>query len=299
MLQFSYLCDEVAVVLGTARRSDDPLRTSVKRWVNQACRTIAYAYPWWTRQAEQIVVTTAPYTTGTVTVTEGSTTLTGSGTTFTSGMVGRKFTRSIGGPYYRIGAYVSATQLTLADAYREDTASGASYAIYQDEYDLAATTHTIDDAKIHANRETSAMALVSQRRLDGADFPGTMTGRPSVLALVASTTSGTPRVRMLSIPDDVYRVQLLYTPTWTNLSADGDTPAFPDECEELIIDRALRNAPKIEGSRRVMTEPEFRKALAVAYAASRPVGEMVSRRVGFMGTGGDPRITVNLGGIVT
>lgn len=69
------------------------------------------------------------YDTGTVSVTNGSTTVTGSGTNFVSGaQVGEAFY----GPddnLYEIQAIVSATQLTLADAYLGSTQSGQAYKI--------------------------------------------------------------------------------------------------------------------------------------------------------------------------
>lgn len=84
------------------------------------------------------ITTVAPYTTGTVTVTNNSKTVTGSGTTFTSAMVGRKFRVDSENAYYRIGAYVSATEITLEVVYQGDTDSALTYSIYKDEYRLPA-----------------------------------------------------------------------------------------------------------------------------------------------------------------
>lgn len=299
MLQNSYLMDEVAIVLGTGRRTGDALRTSIQRWVNQACRKIAFAYPWWTRQAEQSINTVATYTDGTITVTNESTTVTGSGTTFTSAMVGRKLALAIGGPFYRISAYVSATEVTLAVAYKEDTASAQGYVIFQDEFDLAATTHEITDATLLRDRVLGPIGLFGQYVMDAADYPGTATGAPSIMGLCTSTTAGTPRIRLLPIPDDVYRVRIKYQPTWTNLSGDSDTPGLPDDCEELIIDRALRNAPKIEGSRRVMTDAQWEAELAKVYWGSRPFKHATGIRRGFGQTSQYPRIIVSLTGVTS
>lgn len=76
----------------------------------------------------------ADYATGTVTATQGSVTVTGSGTTFTPAMVGRWFTitdtTSYGqGYWYRVTAYVSATQISLEEAYQGTTGSGLTYNI--------------------------------------------------------------------------------------------------------------------------------------------------------------------------
>ena len=92
----------------------------------QAAYTITFGYHYRDRN-----LTTADYTTGTVTVTLNSATLTGTDTTFTEAMVGRWFkaTTARHGYEYKISAYVSATSLTLESVYEGDTESGLSYRI--------------------------------------------------------------------------------------------------------------------------------------------------------------------------
>lgn len=74
------------------------------------------------------------YEAGTVTCTLNSTTLTGSSTTFIPGMVGRWFTVTNTatpgeGLWYRIAAYVGATELTLSTPWISTTATGQTYRI--------------------------------------------------------------------------------------------------------------------------------------------------------------------------
>lgn len=76
----------------------------------------------------------ADYSTGTVAITQNSATVTGTGTTFTSEMVGRYLceTDSNGEPigeFYKIGAFVSTTSLTLETVFEESSLSGATYLI--------------------------------------------------------------------------------------------------------------------------------------------------------------------------
>ena len=87
---------------------------------------------------EGVITTVAPYVTGTVTVANGSKTVTGILTVFTSAMVGRKIRIAGENAYYRIGAYVSATEITLEVAYQGSLTSGNTYSIYKDEYRLPA-----------------------------------------------------------------------------------------------------------------------------------------------------------------
>ena len=74
-------------------------------------------------------LTTADYTTGTVTVTNNSQTLTGSGTTWTAAMVGRWVTTANDGYWYRISAFSSTTSLTIEEAFQGTTASSQTYTL--------------------------------------------------------------------------------------------------------------------------------------------------------------------------
>jgi len=93
----------------------------------QAVYTITFDYHMRDRN-----LTTADYTTGTVTVTEDSATVTGSSTTFTANMVGRWFqvtTNTADSYFYRVTSYTSATVMTLESVYEGASGSGLSYKI--------------------------------------------------------------------------------------------------------------------------------------------------------------------------
>lgn len=299
-LTFAQLIDEIATVLGTGQRSGDNLRTSIGRWINNACRRIAYAYPWDSMRDDQTVTTVAPYSTGTVAVTNGSTGITFTGATLTSGMAGRKFALSIGAPFYRIASVnTGAGTAVLADAYQEETDASTTFSIFQDEYDLAATTHSVEDATLIKEPQDWPLVWTPQRGLDALDYLGSSAMRPRIWTVCTSTTVGTPRVRLYPVPDDEYRANFRYLKTWTVLSADGDlyTAGLPEDVEELILDRALRWAPRIEGSRRVMTDLEWRKELALVWSHHNKARYRTGRRHGIV-SGGQPRILMNLSGIV-
>lgn len=87
--------------------------------------------------SEGFFTTVAPYETGTVDVTNGSKTVTGNSTVFTAAMVGRKIRVNSENAYYRIAAFVSATEITLEAPYAGDTDTTLTYSIYKDEYRLA------------------------------------------------------------------------------------------------------------------------------------------------------------------
>lgn len=299
MLTFAQLCDEVARVAETGMRSTDDIRTSFKRWVNNAGRWVAYQYPWKMREKAQTIRTVAPYVTGTATFTEGDETVTFSGATITSAMVGRKIARSVGGPYYRIASRTSGTEVELDEAYAEDTASGVAFSIFQDEYDLLATTHSIQGVFLYRDRALGPLDYIKTNEADLCDFVGSETGAPRGWTICPSTTSGTPRMRLFPIPDDLYRVRIRYQPTWTALSADGDVAVLPDDCEEILLDRALRWIPKMEGQRRVMRDDEAAAALRDIWIASQSVRPRTGRRRQFDAGGSGRWVSINVTGLLT
>jgi hypothetical protein len=74
-------------------------------------------------------VSTADYTTGTVSATNGNKTITGAGTTFTAAMVGRWIQLTDDKNWYRIAAFTSTTSITLEQTFQGTTATGAAYTI--------------------------------------------------------------------------------------------------------------------------------------------------------------------------
>lgn len=301
-LSNAQLQDEIAVVLGTGARSDDPLRVSIQRWINQSCRRIAYAYPWDEMRSDQTIVTVAPYGTGTVTATINSKTVTGAGTTFTVAMEGRKFALVQGGPFYRIATYVSATEVTLAENYVGATVAGSPFVVFQNEYDLNVLTHAIEDTQVIDNAVWyPPLRLYDQREIDAVDYLGRTTGRPSGLCVCASTTVGTPRIRFVPVPDAVYRVNMRYLRKWVPMASPNDVytaQGLPEDVEGLILDGALRWAPRVEGSRAVLPDKEWSRQLANIWAGHKPGPYGISARRG-IGRGAMSRIYVNFTGIAT
>ncbi len=115
----------------------------VKKSINIALSRIAEYFEWpFYMENTGLISTVAPYTTGTVSVVNGTNAVVGVGTTWTSAMVGRKIRIASGQPYYRIKSIDSTTALTLTTLFQSETAVGATYNIYKDEYRLAADVDT-------------------------------------------------------------------------------------------------------------------------------------------------------------
>ena len=139
---------------------DDLIKDSIRMGLDRATgQDLPYL------MTDGFITTVAPYETGTVTVTNNSKTVTGLGTTFTSAMVGRKFRNASENAYYRIAAYVSATEITLEVVYQGTTAATQTYSIYKDEYKLPADCDTykilrqIENARSMISLEATAFDI--------------------------------------------------------------------------------------------------------------------------------------------
>jgi hypothetical protein len=178
-------------------------------WIQDTHSDILGELPWSRQQATGILQTTAPYTTGTVTVTNESTTVTGSGTTFTSGMTGRAFRIAGRDEYYEF-TYVSSTSGTLDRGYEGDTASGASYSIFQFVYPLPTDCRILQDD-----------AFPSMTRLTGAQMDATgVVGTPTNWASYMDDASTPPRmqIELYPTPDESIGIPFTYTAEAADLS---------------------------------------------------------------------------------
>ncbi len=104
---------------------------AVNEFLESEDRAILEIRDWERRYATTVLGVSAPYTTGTVSITSGTAGVVGVGTTFTSAMVGR-FIRIAGlESYYKITAFVDATNLTIEAAWVEATQTGKTYSVFQ------------------------------------------------------------------------------------------------------------------------------------------------------------------------
>jgi hypothetical protein len=100
----------------------------VNEWLNSAYREVLDHHSWKGLEKDAVLLTVAPYTTGSVTVTAGSTAVTGASTVWTDAMTGRRFRKAGDSSVYTF-TRLTATTGTLDRAYEGDTAAGAAYSI--------------------------------------------------------------------------------------------------------------------------------------------------------------------------
>jgi hypothetical protein len=124
------------------------ITNQAKRYANTALHDMVFGFeyklPWLERQAN--IITAAPYSTGTVSITRGSTSLVGDSTLWSTvnayGVANARTTGklNLGGPdVYGITTVGGAGTITLATRYvaSADLDAGASYTYFEDEYTLA------------------------------------------------------------------------------------------------------------------------------------------------------------------
>jgi hypothetical protein len=157
------------------------------------------------------------------TVTFGSTTVTGSGTAWASGMVGKMFRVGDDAQFYRVGAYVSGTEITLEKSYAQDSASGEDFEYWDEAYSPSGS----DISKITGITYQSKLVEKSRDYLQRLDPERTSTGSPVYYSVVdRASQGGVTSFDIWPVPDENYGVRVSYKKTVEMLSAGTDEPVF-------------------------------------------------------------------------
>lgn len=234
-------------------------------WINQGIQEIWAASSWDWKEKRIRTKTVAPYTTGTITVNNGSAIVTGSGTTFTSAMVGRKFAKSIGTPWSYIESVDSATQITLEEAWEEDTLTSSTYNIFADEIELDADVKEIVSVRLITGYRP-ALRRIGLDDIERYQNLSATSGQPLYwyVAPKNSTTSNIV-IGLWPVPDDIYSVEIRYNPVAPELVSDEDTiEMMPVDFEPLITAYALEQAANFDflDQKSVLAAQRFEKLLA-------------------------------------
>ena len=192
----------------------------IEGWITDCYQEILGALPWSRLDLQAILMTTAPYLTGTVNVTNGSQGITLTGGTWTAAMAGLTFHIDGDQEEYQFG-YTSGTAGTLDRPYDGTTAAAASYAIYQAVYPLPANCRFLDDKAFNsfergpikklAVEEGQRLAAIAQA------YPPFSSGSPWIgvpqLWWPYMDDGSTPpqmQVRLFPVPDQVYGIPYTY-----------------------------------------------------------------------------------------
>lgn len=197
--------------------------------LNRISRDLTRRRPWRAYQAIYEFDTTENYNTGTVSLLQGSDGVEGSGTAWTSAMEGRKF--RVEGYYatFTVSSVTDADTLVLDRQWPYDDASGKSYVIFEDTYDLAT-----DFERAHSVRDITNNATLSPiTYVDGHRGIGTLSSvnafRPTKYALYQGN-----KIRLYSGPVTSARISVHYGRKPTAVSGPGDTLDLPDYLQDLL-----------------------------------------------------------------
>lgn len=262
--------------------SGTDIETSFLRYLNLAGRELWNARMWDERKKEVILTTVAPYATGTVAIANGSTTVTFTGSTLVAGMVGRKLTLGLGGPFYRISTVnTGAGTAVLARAFQEDTVTASAFTIYQDEYDVASDVDVLRSVNMLHSRDRGPLRSTTEAEFDAASYATSSMTIPMAWAPCVDTTAGTTRIRLWPIPDNVYAARVLYLKEWTDLTSDGDLQGLGANKDRLLLYAAVLLAQKIPGAQQATSEAEVAALTERAWRDQQLQAPLVVIRDGF------------------
>lgn len=214
--------------------------------------------PWLVRRST--ILTHAPYTTGTVSITAAArTTVTGSSTLWNTAVTGMGFNNArVGGKMtfagisevYEVSAVTNDTTITLLNRYTGAALSAASYTYFEDEYALATDFGGPIDYRNFANDVNIPLMPPMQFR---QRYPrNSVTGRPARATIIQKgfSSSTTPQYRVVfnPPPDDEYTIPYDYITTnlavsstgteQTQMTATTDEPVIPLKYRHIIVLRA-------------------------------------------------------------
>jgi hypothetical protein len=179
----------------------------------------------WRRQdAEVVLVTVAPYTTGTLLVTEGSAALVLTDGTFTAAMTGRSLRVDGREEWYEF-TRVGATTGTLDREYEGETETAATYSIYQNIYPLPADCRVVNGI---TSAELGPLGKMSRTELNATAAGRPATGTPRLFAPYMDNASDPPltQIEVYPIPDAVVSLVVSYTAEASAI-AGTDTTILP------------------------------------------------------------------------
>lgn len=237
--------------------------SQAKQYINTALQDMHIGFgerfPWCERSAR--LTTTAPYSTGTVSISKGALTLTGVSTLWTTtnafGIANARTTGKIvidGTPViYEVSAVGGAGTITLGERYVGADVSGGTYVYFEDEYDLSADFLRPLDTQFFDSR--TEIAIVDRTTFRRKYPTNSVTGPPRVACIVdrafVGNTTPVRRVALFRPPDAAYSIpynfvtnKLAVTAAGVaaqSLSGDTDEPIVPFQYRHMIVLHALYN----------------------------------------------------------
>lgn len=259
----------IATVVGISRDSadwDTQTTNDVDRILRLGRRKFFSSNDWSFLNRDWVQATTAPQTTGTITVVNGTVTLTGS--TWPAALVAEYVIVTDLGVHEfasRTSDTIAVLNNTGADM---DLAALSTYTLYRVKYPLPSYFGAFIDPITHENspsqylKEQVIFPEWTVRRI--GNWESAKTGRPELFSVVntVSETTGTPTwyLRVYPLPDAVYVLQSriqVYPGDAVNVAGE----IFPQEYSGLLIEATLAVAETLFNGERGVHSEEFDRML--------------------------------------
>jgi hypothetical protein len=228
----------------------------IEGWIGDCYDDILAVLPWSRTEVQSVLITTAPYDTGTVTVTNGSAAVTLDAGAWTAEMTGRAFRIPARNEFYEF-TYATATTGTLDRPYEGLSDTEVGYSIYQTVYPLPADARMLADDAFgtfgiwgQVERTTRARMRALGYAYDSSSYPW----GPLRWATYMDDASTPPRlqVELYPIPAEAVGIPFTYlaeTPSASNTSTILETWIRPTALIEGTTARIKRQLLDYTGGR--------------------------------------------------
>ena len=239
-------------------------------FINDSLQSLASLYSWpWYRRAAAFNLT-APYSTGTVTLTGASTAVAGTGTAnFAAGMADQEFyTSEDTGRVYQISTVgASAETLTLASAYLGDSATLASYEIRYVKYALPSDFDRASVFRTQDGRDLDSSMTLEEWNAARMEHRGTV-DMPTHLCVQTTNNAG---FYVHPAPTTAKQVRYVYyaKPATITSSVNSDWPTTYRYLLHAVL-RMRMNTDNADVGMLVASSRELQQQIDRAISRSRP-----------------------------
>lgn len=220
----------------------------IDRYINWANHDVENDGEWPELWETEWLVTVAPEEDGTIAITNGLKAVVGTGTAFPadSATLPRWLAKSYTDPPYEVDTRSDATNLTIKEAWSEDTETASPFVLYCDRYSLGATVKEIRSMRMMVSGWTNPKSITQAEIDEIAALPHT-TGYPTRWAFDGYDSNGYSVVKLSPVPDGVYRIRVRYKYETKPLTDPTHKPMLIESRRDLIFEKALWWAFRLRG----------------------------------------------------
>lgn len=232
--------------------------TLAEQFIRDRYRRVLEARDWSALRTEAEFQLNVSKSDGTVSITRGTDTVTGTGTSFAATDAGRQF--KIGtSPIYTVTTVNSTTEMVLDRDFGGDTATGATYKIF-DGYITVPSDFLRFDTVVDPSQGWRLRTGITAGELNQIDPQRTYFGTPYVLADRLYSSTGRPQYEVWPYTDAAKTLYYTYIKQADDLLDEDDTPIYPLR-SDVLVSGALADVARWPGTATqpnpYFTRPEY------------------------------------------